>query len=370
MKKILMFASAIVISLAAVSCDEITDGTEDDDDVTNNDDEVVVAGTVKELRLTFNEDETEEAMYYISYDSDGRVTKIEIEETFTYDEYYGTSAKLGKSSLAQLTARRIESRQEAVATRAATRAEGTYSATVTYEYDGTAFTASYTSYEDGDMIYEDSETAYGTLNSDGSLATLSAEGSYMSESWTYDDATGEWVVVSEETWTYTSEETYSYSGGYLSYAEESDTHTDEYGNSDSWSDKYDFVWSNSNLTKIVNTEYYDSNNEWLYDHIYTYGSDLNNLSIDLVMVFAFNSDYILPFDRTIFGTAAKNLLTSDVYYSYDDSGNVDWCSKSEYEYEYTDGLLTKIICSYGSGDSLSEADADMEEDTYLEIIYN
>ncbi len=230
----------------------------------------------------------------------------------------------------------------------------TEEAKVNFTYSDNSITGEsyYVGYVDGVKDDEETTTYYMTLDSDGYITQGVYEHEGEGEVWSgnYDYEQGEYVYTVEPyTYVAKSTETFEYSNKYIktyiSKRESTDTYEDGSTEDYEYLDKEVYTHTSGNLTSYIS--YYYNESEYVEDGckgVITYGSDLNNLSLDLAAFFQQTeaSESLLLMQRGLDGKSSTNLPTTvDRSWSGDNGG------KHKYEYNYTSGKLTSVDVSYG-----------------------
>ncbi len=209
MKKILWAAIVAVVALAA--CSEKEDGGSDP---------TVIAGTITQIDYTCVDSDTESCIYYITYDSDGRISQVEtnVYPSYEFGNYASPTVKYGKVKKVYAYASDKISIQR-------------------YEAVGDSVDSV------GDYVKDDDVTTYG-LNSDGYITYL---GDYHSNPSAY-----------SQEYTYGAD-------GYLSKMVQ-------------WGyETHSYEWSNGS---IVNASY-DDDSDSDREFTMTYSNVENNANIDI-----------------------------------------------------------------------------------------
>lgn len=404
MKKLFYFASVAFMSmLFLTSCEGLGDDDLNDDDSNgggaNGGDENVEdlttddlsgdTGQIKSISYKYDDCDSDSDVITYSYDSKGRVTAFIYTSTWEseQDEVYYTSPASTRTSTQETKAKvspfsRMKSRKSsAAATRSsdsdsATTVIYTETANITFEYSSNAIKAElyYVGYTDGVQDEEESSTYNMTLDSDGYITQIVFEGEGEGEavsSGSYDSELGEYVyTVIPYTYVSKSTETFEYSDKYIktyTYKHEG-TDTYEDGSTDDYEylQKEVYTHTSGNLTSFIESYYDDYNDLYVDENTkdITYGSDLNNLSLDLASYFQYAeySESLLLMHTGLYGKSSTNLptnLDSEWY------GNNDM-DRYKFEYNYSSGKLTSVdVYYYYTGSSAS----DYEYGYTLEIEY-
>lgn len=373
MKKLMLFASALAM-LCVASCDELTDellGDEDDqeqDGSSSQDDESTledqIAGYVKYIDMV---DPTygSYGSYTFEYDDQGRVSLIKGQYIDVYEDYEDevessdAAAKSLFSKVNPINIMKMRARMDDDLL--ATRSEDnyTYDFTISYTYTDSQVTVDYYGTSSEDDI--DDETVVIYLNDNGFASYYTETSNWSSYSESYDSDGN--VQTSVTNYVNSSEYTFNYnSDGYISdYRWFNECVSDD---NDYWSYAYNYTlaWSGGNLSTF---SYSNDDSSGGRTGVYTPSEELNNLSIDLVLVMEMGSDYVPPFNRNLFGVSATNLIAENVdTYLFDSD-----CYVSTYDYEYEAGILSNINMSWGWGSSEAEARENLELDGVLEFSY-
>ncbi len=229
---------------------------------------------------------------------------------------------------------------------------------ITFSYDDNG-TMNYVSSNDGlywDLSYDGSSAltltesktsgdyvTNATLNSSGAVATTSF-------SRDYDDNTS---IVEDRTYTYDN------SGYLISIYEVEKWNSDDY----TCFVKYEFAWESGNMTSVTKSSCtaYSAPSESDYEkslkYTFTYNSYLNDLNIDITMLFVGLEDSPIDWDKGLLGTATKNMLSgfTEVTYS-DDSTPSHYQQLVLDNFTYNSGVLTSFDYNFGSADSEDELD--------------
>ncbi len=422
MKNLFMFAAAFML-FATTACEDVdylladdADGTVQGDDTdtdtdtdgdgdtdadgdgntdtdTDGNTDTDGDGTVGQIKkitfLYYVDEEVEEGdkdVISFSYDESGRVSAFSLESTWAYDDGSYSVAARSQSTTTQTERRSLlRHNLSAMASGATTRAIVTGSANVEYtcDYSTDGVVVFNYEYDESDDEYDETGSCAANLNSDGTVSDYEYDSSYYIVQMDQDPDTGEYVEVSREKITNTYELKYSYSDGYVDTILESAIYGDaDYNRESTWS----FGWSgDGNLVGLdVQDVYFDDagnkvNIDWGSDSQcgYTYGSNLNNVSIDIAK-FLFmleagpfsDEDMMVGIDRMLMGGSSTNLPETVWWRYFDADDQVSGADASRYEYEYTDSLLTKITLFYtGWLEDDDLASATYEIDMVMDIEY-
>ncbi len=388
MKKFLLFASAFAILFTA-SCDEVIDDLTDDleDSLGGGDDSSNsgsgnsnAVGLVKTITAG---DDDESTVFEFTYDNEGRVIKSvmtaeyesDSEDVYADDsevEVYEIGARsysiFERATL--LPASRAYQKKD-VATRAATY---TYTCEMNYTYSDSTITLDYAYTDEEDDDEEGTITIY--INSDGSIASYVDSYEYEDQVASYNPDEG--YTYYTETFRISYENSFTYDNGYLS-----GIGTTKYSSDEDGEDVLIYVrrgvvtWENGNLVNVkIYSDYNDYDSDGvdeeeylLYENILSYNDDENTLNIDLVMCYINADDYITGLEPGFYGTSPANLVVEFVEIAYEENGEVWDYDICRYEYEYTDGYVTKITGGYGWGDNQEEAEENYSADSSLELTY-